>query len=70
VKFLGKISRLGLAADYSMLRLLTEGAELSSRICYKTRSLKILNICLVMKQILNEYEIKNKNKISIKKLKL
>ena len=29
VKFLGKLSRLGLAVDYSMLRLLTEGAKLT-----------------------------------------
>jgi len=70
MKFLGKISRLGLAADYSMLRLLTEGAEFSSRKCYKTRSLEILNICLVIKEILNKFEIKKKIKIFRKKLKL
>gem|GEM_PF-3983513 len=67
---MGKISRLGLAADYSMLRLLTEGAKLSTRKCYKLRSLKILNICLIIKQILNKFEIKKNIKISRMKLKL
>ena len=54
--------RLGLAVDYSMLRLLTEGAEYTSRKCYKTRSLKNLNICLIIKQILNKFEIKKRIK--------
>jgi len=49
--------RLGLAVDYSMLRPLTEGANSYSKKCYKTRSLKILNICLIIAQILNKFEI-------------
>ncbi len=45
MQFWEKITRLGLAADYSMLRLLTEGAYYYLEEYYKTRSLKNLNIC-------------------------
>jgi hypothetical protein len=52
---MGKNLRLGLAVDYSMLRLLTEGANIRYKRYYKTRSLKNLNVCLMPDRILNKF---------------
>lgn len=65
-----KLTRLGPAVVYSMLGLLIEGVNIHIQNFYKRRSLKFLNISLILVNILNKFQICNKIKILHNKSKL